>query len=80
MKRLDLDRTKVTDDGAKFLATKRALEKLSFQETKVGDSGLLAVAADAKSLKKVEVRKSKVTKAILEDIRKANPDLAVVFD
>jgi len=80
LKHLDLDRTKITDDGIKFLAGKRALEKLSFQETKVGDAGLLAVAAEVKSLKKVEVRKSKVTKGVQADVRKANPDLAVDYD
>lgn len=80
LKHLDLDRTKITDDGIKFLASKRALEKLSFQETKVGDSGLLAVAGEVKSLKKVEVRKTKVTRGIFDEVRKLNPDLAVDFD
>lgn len=80
LKQLDLDRTKITDDGLKFLASKRALERLSFEDTRVGDSGLLAVASEAKSLKKVQVRKSKVTKGIRDDVRKANPDLAVDYD
>jgi hypothetical protein len=80
VKTLDLDRTKVTDAGVKELATPRALESLSFEETMVGDAALIAVAEKAKKLEKVGVRKSKVTERGGSEARTKANNLSVNFD
>lgn len=81
LKRLNLDQLKACDDDVCTSLT--ALENLEFihvGSTSVTDAGVNALVGALKKLKKIDVsRLPNVSQSNVENIRKANPKLEVVF-
>ena len=82
LRRLDLEKTTVTDAGLKELATFKQLRALNLSETRVTNAGLKQLAA-LKQLRDLYVGswggETSVTKAGVDELMKAQPNLYVLF-
>ena len=77
LRRLRLDRTRITDEGVSHLAGLEKLEILNLFGTRVGD-GCLVTIEHMPSLQTVYLWDTKVTKAGLDRLRSVRPDLNLV--
>lgn len=78
---LGLGGTKVTDAGLPLLAKLPKLKELGLSGTAVTDAGLERLAAAARSLTTVTIgKKSKISAAAIDRLKKARPDLTVVIN
>ena len=77
---LYLQKTQITDAGISLLATPRGLEELTIEETAATNTSVVKVASEAKALRIVSVRKTKVTKGVVVELARIAPNLMVSFE
>lgn len=76
---LGLGGTQVTDAGLPLLARLPNLKELGLSGTAVTDAGLERLAAAARSLRTVTIgKKSKISAAAIDRLKKSRPDLSVI--
>jgi hypothetical protein len=74
LRELDLSDTRVTDEGLKVLRQLPALRELRLRSTAVTDEGFRASLAPMESLRKVDVKETKVKGGTLRSWKNKNPD------
>ncbi|MCF7567464.1 hypothetical protein L3X37_03670 [Sabulilitoribacter arenilitoris] len=77
--KLNLSRNNISDKGLIHLSSLQNLEALNLYETDVSDS-LLTVIPKLKKLKRIYLSDSKATDSIVNQLKKGNEKLNIIFD
>lgn len=77
--KLNLSKNNISDKGLIQLSSLQNLEALNLYETKVSDS-LLTVIPKLKNLKRLYLSESNATDSIVNQLKKGNEKLSIIFD